>query len=269
MNFFQRTLLIVFGVLAFSRAQAQELQLPVVEDLKPRGYFSLSADAAIGYYPEYDFKQEREVLQFFGVYKLSDKSPLATSMRFAFARHSKTGKFVWGASYQRASSSLRIDTTYTVLNRPDLPLVTFDGWEQSDVHNYYHFFFEPRLMTRDRFSLHGHLSLGLVWLELEFIDIPASGIIQAETPFGGAGRTVIATRRYDNFGFLEAGNSLGLTGRYRLNPYYSLFSSLRLNWIISTYTIEQVEFAVGVELNLRKGGVPTNSYPGKRKRNKN
>ena len=222
----------------------------------PKGYFSISADASAGYYAGHDYKYEDDVLQYFGYYKINDLNPIATSMRLALSRHTKRGKLTWGLSYYRSSSSLKLDTTYAVPGEPTLELIRFDQFEQSDVNNYFNIFFEPRLLQRNKFSLHAHASVGFAYLELETIDVPAYG-----------GTIDIYARRAGNYGFMEAQNALGFTGRYRLNPYYSIYSSFRYNWLISTQTTELIELAAGIELNLRRGGVPTDSYPG-RPRNK-
>lgn len=206
------------------------------------GYYSLSFDGAVGYYGIWKYRDTKAARDFLGIHFLNQHKPIGTAMRFAFARTTKREKLTWGLSYYRSSSSLRIDTTYFTQDG-QFPLVNLDGYENSDVNNYYNLFFEPRLLQRNKFSLHGHLSLGLAYLEDSFISFPLNG-----------GTVKLVTSRADNAGFMELQNAYGCTGRYRLNLYYTVYASARHNWLVSTQTTEFVELAVGVELILKRGG---------------
>jgi hypothetical protein len=207
-----------------------------------KGYFSLSFDGAVGYYSLWDYEFTESLRESLRIHFLNQHNPIGTAMRFAFARTTKREKLTWGLSYYRSSSSLRIDTTYFTTDG-QFPLVDLDGYENSDVNNYYNGFFEPRLFQKAKFSFHGHLSLGLAYLEDSFISFPING-----------GTVQLVTSRADNAGFMELQNAYGFTGRYKLNPFYNVFASARHNWLVSTQTTEFVELAVGVELILKRGG---------------
>ena len=207
-----------------------------------KGHFSLSIDGAVGYYGIWKYKDTKSLRESLRIHFLNQHNPFGTAIRFAFTRTTKREKLTWGLSYYRSSSSLRIDTTYFTTDGQFL-LVNLDGYENSDVNNYYNVFFEPRLFHKARFSFHAHLSIGLAYLEDSYISFPING-----------GTVQLVTSRADNAGFMELQNTYGITSRYKLNPYYNVFASARHNWLVSTQTTEFVELAVGVELILKKGG---------------
>lgn len=207
-----------------------------------KGYYTFSFDGAVGYYSLWDYEFTESLRESLRIHFLNQHKPIGTAMRFAFSRTTKREKLSWGLSYYRSSSSLRIDTTYFTTDG-QFALVDLDGFENSDINNYYNIFFEPRLLQKPKFSLHGHISLGLAYLEDSHISFPING-----------GLVQLVTSRSDNANFMELQNAYGFTGRYRLNPFYNVYASVRHNWLVSTQTTEFVELAVGVELILKKGG---------------
>ncbi len=240
----------VFVVLSFlctQRATAQE-NLPLNSDLAigRRGYFSLLGSGTVGYYKPWNYKDVDVARDFLGIYFLNQKSPLATGIRFAFSRHTRRDKLVWGVSYYRYSSTLRIDSLYATLS-DGVPLVFFDAHTMRDIGNTFSVYFEPRLLNHRRFSLHGHVAIGYLAFALDDITIPVEG-----------GPIQIATRRPDNANFAEIYGAYGVATRYRINDFYSLHASIRHNVPPSlAFSTETVDLSLGVELNLRPGGVAT------------
>lgn len=209
-----------------------------------RGYFTVSGEGAIGYYALWETPEDiAGIRDDLGIHFVGQTNPFATAMRFTVARTTKRGRLTWGLSYYRSSSSRRIDSTYTA---PDggYRIAKLDGHEISDIGNAWTVFFEPRIMRRGRFSLHGHAAIGNTWYESDAITFPVDG-----------GPIEIATRRADNAGWMHGHAAYGLAARYRANPFYSVYAAARHNWLVDTGTSELVELALGIELNLRRGGV--------------
>ena len=243
---FTLALLLAMSLGMAQTSSTKQIQDPELSQTTARGYFSLLGSGVAGYYRRWDYPDVDIARDALGIYFLNQKNPLATGMRFGFSRHTRRARLVWGASYFRYSSALRIDSLYSTLTE-GFPLVFIDGHKMRDIGNVFSVFFEPRFLHKGRFSLHGHAAIGLLRFEIDAITIPVEG-----------GPIEIATRRWDNAGFEEIYGAYGLAARYRINPFYTLHASVRNNAPPTTrFSTETVDLSLGVELNLRKGGVTT------------
>lgn len=239
------------GALVALLALSSAPQRVHAQDTRPRGVTTLSLDAGYGWYGHGRFSrdndQRRRAREAFGLHQINDAGLGGYSLRAAIGRVTKNRKLRWGVSLYYARMSRQLDTAYTIWDAgepTDIPVYVFNEFDLTDENTYPNVFLEPRLYHRGRFELSGHVSVGIAFLVDETILSPIRG-----------GTVVAEARRLSNANLVEFQNAYGLRFTYRLNPYYDLFASARHNWLFATQTNELVEATVGIELNLRRGGV--------------